>query len=136
MTRVVIVDDDPDFTHLVGELLRDQGYEVVSCDDDKGALQCVIDAEADLIILDLRMSSRESGWRVLEELRRHGRTETIPIIISSAALDDLHSRADELRGLGVETLPKPFDIDDLLGMIERMTRSEDNHRNSDHASKL
>lgn len=136
MTRVVIVDDDPDFTHLVGELLRDQGYDVVSCDDDSRALQCVIDAQADLIILDLRMSSRESGWRVLDELRGHRRTAAIPIIISSAALDDLNSRAAELREQGVETLPKPFDIDDLLSMIERMIRSEDNHRNSDHASKL
>jgi DNA-binding response OmpR family regulator len=136
MIRVVIVDDDPDFTHLVGELLRDQGYDVVSCDDDTRALQCVIDAQADLIILDLRMSSRESGWRVLDELRHHRRTAAIPIIISSAALDDLNSRAGDLREQGVETLAKPFDIDDLLSMIERMIRSEDNHRNSDHASKL
>lgn len=136
MTRVVIVDDDPDFTHLVGELLRDQGYEVESCDDDRKALQCVVEAQADLIILDLRMSSRESGWRVLDELTYDPRTGGIPVIISSAALDDLSSRADELRKRDIETLPKPFDIDDLLTMIERLTTSEDNHRNSDHASKL
>jgi putative two-component system response regulator len=136
MTRVVIVDDDPDFTHLIGELLRDQGYEVVSCDDDRRALECVVEAKPDLIILDLRMSSRESGWRILEELTSEGRTKSVPVIISSAALDDLNSRADELQQRGVETLAKPFDIDDLLTMIERMTRFEDNHRNSDHASKL
>jgi DNA-binding response OmpR family regulator len=136
MTRVVIVDDDPDFTHLVGELLRDQGYEVESCDDDQKALPCVVEAHADLIILDLRMSSRESGWRILDELTYDPRTSGIPVIISSAALDDLSSRADELRERGIETLAKPFDIDDLLTMIERMTRSEDNHRNSDPASKL
>ncbi len=136
MTRVVIVDDDPDFTHLVSELLRDQGYEVAACDDDQQALQCVIGADADLIILDLRMSSRESGWRILDDLTRDPRTRAVPVIISSAALDDLSSRADELRDRGIETLPKPFDIDDLLTMIERMTRSEDNHRNSDHASKM
>lgn len=136
MTRVVIVDDDPDFTHLVGELLRDQGYDVAACDDDQQALQCVIDCDADLVILDLRMSSRESGWRILDNLSHDPRTRGVPVIISSAALDDLSSRADELRDRGVETLAKPFDIDDLLTMIDRLTRSEDNHRNSDHASKL
>lgn len=136
MTRVVIVDDDPDFTHLVGELLRDQGYEVASCDDDQLALQCVVDAQADLIILDLRMSSRESGWRVLDALSSDPHTRDIPVIISSAALDDLSRRADELSDRGIETLAKPFDIDDLLTMIERLTRSEDNHRNPDQASTL
>jgi CheY-like chemotaxis protein len=136
MTRVVIVDDDPDFTHLVGELLLDQGYDVVSCDDDSRALACVTEAQADLVILDLRMSSRESGWRVLDTLRGDARTRSIPIIISSAALDDLNARAEEFHERGVETLAKPFDIDDLLTMIERLTRSEDNHRNSDHVSRL
>jgi DNA-binding response OmpR family regulator len=136
MTRVVIVDDDPDFTHLVGELLRDQGYEVTSCADDQTALRCVTEANADLVILDLRMSSRESGWRVLGELATDPRTRSTPIIISSAALDDLERRAEELQQRGIETLPKPFDIDDLLTMIERMTRSEGNHRNSDQASTL
>lgn len=46
MTRVVIVDDDPDFTHLVSELLRDQGYDVGSCEDETAAVQCVVEEGA------------------------------------------------------------------------------------------
>jgi DNA-binding response OmpR family regulator len=136
MTRVVIVDDDPDFTHLVGELLREQGYDVSSCADDREALECVVDAAADLVLLDLRMTSKESGWRVLEMLANDPRTRAIPVIISSAALDDLNNRATELAARGIETLAKPFDIDDLLMMIERLTRQHGNPRNSDHASRL
>ena len=81
-------------------------------------------------------SSKESGWRVLAELAADPRTRAIPVIVSSAALDDLSNRGDELRERGIETLPKPFDIDDLLMMIERLTRHEGNQRNSDHASRL
>jgi CheY-like chemotaxis protein len=136
MTCVVIVDDDPDFTHLVTELLRDQGYDVGSCDDEAAALQCVVEEGADLVILDLRMSSRESGWRVLNELQSDQRTRDIPVVISSAALDDLERRAADLQERGVETLAKPFDIDDLLRLIQRLTQSGDNHRNSGQATTL
>lgn len=82
------------------------------------------------------MSSRESGWRVLNELQSDQRTRTIPVVISSAALDDLERRAAELQERGVETLAKPFDIDDLLRLIQRLTQSGDNHRNSGRATTL
>ena len=120
MARIALVDDDSDFTGLVSELLRLQGWEVVVCNNEDDAVRCVLDERADLVILDIRMSTRESGWHILEELQRHRDSASLPIIVCSAAVDDMQSRRPWLEERGIAVLTKPFDIDDLLRLVESM----------------
>lgn len=118
--RIALVDDDRDFTMLVAELLRQQGWEVAACNVEEEAVACVSEPPADLAILDIRMSRRASGWNILEQLQENPATRDIRVIVCSAATDDLQRRAEWMHSRGIAPLPKPFDIDDLLQLVERM----------------
>lgn len=120
MATIALVDDDRDFTSLVSELLRLQGWNVVVCNEERDAVRCVRDGHADLVILDIRMSTRQSGWTILEELQDDPSTRALPVIVCSAALDDIRQRRAWLDERGIATLAKPFDIDDLLQLVEKM----------------
>ena len=120
MGCIAVVDDDPDFILLVSELLRERGWRVVTCSDETGALRCVEDNKPSLIILDLRMASRYSGFDLLEQLRAHPETEGIPVMVCSAATDDLKARAEWLHQHRVAVLPKPCDVDDLISQVEEI----------------
>jgi CheY-like chemotaxis protein len=119
MARIVVVDDAREFTDLVGEVLREEGHEVVGCTSGVEALSCILTAHPDLVLLDLRLEGQqETGWVILDQLHAHPRTAAIPVIVSSAALDSLQSRELWLQERGIPTLPKPFDLDDLLDLVE------------------
>src|SRR4051812_37996004 len=90
--RIVLIDDDLDFTGLVTELFQDYGWETVVCNDDRQALQCVYDSRPDVVLLDVRMSTRQSGWNLLECLQSEPSTKSIPVLVCTAALDDLSAR--------------------------------------------
>jgi CheY-like chemotaxis protein len=117
--RIALIDDDPDFTGLILELLAEYGWDAVACNDDCTAVDCVRDEQPDLVILDVRMRTRESGWQILDRLADDPDLRAIPIIICTAALDDLKARQDWLDERHIATLAKPFDIDDLLRRLDR-----------------
>ena len=120
MARIVVVDNDSTFVYMVEELLEDEGWEVVSCLEGETALDCIKRERPDLVILDIRMETSESGWVVLANLRSDPTTRNIRILICSAAVDDLRTREEWLRDADVAVLPKPFDIDDLVQQVRRL----------------
>lgn len=140
MVRIAVIDDDLDFTLLVRELLRDQGWDVVICREERDAIRCVEETSPDVVLLDIRMSTRQSGWHVLEALQRQPATRHTPVIVCSAATDDLQARAGWMEEHGVTTLAKPFDVDTLLRLIDAALRHEPpatngrNHVNGSHSS--
>jgi CheY-like chemotaxis protein len=67
----------------------------------------------------VRLQSLKNGWEIIEELRQDEQTRLIPIVLCSAAMDELSQREGWLRERGIATLPKPFDIDDLYAAVER-----------------
>ena len=120
VARIALVDDDRDFTSLVSEIIQQQGWDVVACNDETEAIRCIRDEHPNLVILDIRMSTRDSGWQILEELRRDPAIGSLPVIVCSAAMDDLQRRAPWMEERGYATLLKPFDIDDLIQLVEKM----------------
>ena len=73
----------------------------------------------DLIILDIIFDEHTSGWDMLRLLKMQPTTTHIPIIICSAALGEVQTRARDLIAQGVRILYKPFDLDDCLVMIKQ-----------------
>lgn len=119
MTCVAVVNDDTAFLDLMDEVLRLEGYETLQIKEADRAFQRLKDALPDLIILDIRMSSPENGWQICELLTLDPVTRTIPIIVCSAAIPDLHEKEDWLEQHDILTLPKPFDIEDLYSTVRR-----------------
>ncbi len=119
--HIAVVNDDTTFLRLMDELLgQEEGYKVSTSFVGGEAHSFVRAVQPDLVVLDLVFgNSAEQGWRTLDLLTLDPVTRRIPVIVCSAATVQLQAHADWLRQFDVEVLPKPFDIDALLDLIER-----------------
>jgi CheY-like chemotaxis protein len=112
---ILVVDDDPAILDMLAELLSYEGYQVVTSSEGSVAVARASSEPPALILLDLMMPEM-SGWQVIDALRASPRTGAIPVVLMSARRD-LPATAGELRVAAF--LEKPFDLDELLGIVAR-----------------
>ncbi len=116
--HIAVVNDDTVFLHLMEELLRAEAdCNVSTCFSGSEGYKFVRDLQPDLVILDLVFGPAEEGWRTLDLLTLDPTTRHIPVIVCSAATQQLHKHEDWLRRFDVEVLPKPFDLEVLLEKV-------------------
>jgi DNA-binding response OmpR family regulator len=121
VARIAIVEDDYDISHLIKEALDEDGHEIVSYfQPSPDTLQHIKAFAPELVILDLRLNASVSGWDIVEALEDGAAGRRIPVIIVSGALDQMRDNQDWLREHGVAVLPKPFDLERLHSVVERM----------------
>ena len=114
--KIMIADDDPAILDSVGILLEFEGYDVTRTLNGQAVLGIENDLP-DLLLLDIWMSGMD-GRDICKTLRQNERTKALPIVMISASKDigrsALEAGADDF-------LAKPFDMNDLLGKIEKNT---------------
>ncbi|MEA2641308.1 MAG: hypothetical protein QOF51_2702 [Chloroflexota bacterium] len=114
--EVLVVDDDPDIREAVGRALEAEGYAVATARNGAEALAIVERELPDLVLLDMRMPVMD-GWafaRAVEE-------RSLPLVICvMTAATDAQVRAREINAAYV--LSKPFDLEELLAVVERARR--------------
>jgi CheY-like chemotaxis protein/anti-sigma regulatory factor (Ser/Thr protein kinase) len=81
--RLLVVDDDPQVTDLVRQLLAGEPYEVLTAADGQEALEVMLEKRPDVILLDLLMP-RMDGFALIEQLRRASQLQQIPVIVLTA----------------------------------------------------
>jgi CheY-like chemotaxis protein len=107
MKTILVVDDEYALVENLTELLRDEGYRVVSAANGKDALERVVAEKPDLILTDLMMPISD-GREFVRSVRTLPAFSTTPIIMMSAtskevALSDSHGPLDVSCFMG-----KPF----------------------------
>ena len=117
MTRVLIVEDEPQLRRALGINLHARRYDVVSVADGAGALRAAAASPPDLVILDLGLPDMD-GVEVVHGLR--GWTQ-VPIIILSAR-DSQDDKVGALDAGADDYLTKPFGMDELLARIRAALR--------------
>ena len=122
MTRIAVVNDDTVFLAMMAAVLQEQKYDVKIWREADNAFEELRSDLPDLIILDIRMETPESGWNLLEVLTLDRETRHVPVIVCSAAIRDLRSHEEWLNTHGIQVLPKPFDIEELYACVERSLR--------------
>jgi two-component system alkaline phosphatase synthesis response regulator PhoP/two-component system response regulator VicR len=121
--KILAVDDEKHICRLVQVNLERQGYEVVTANDGKEALEKVQTERPDLVVLDVMMPYMD-GFEVLQTLRRNPETRDIPVIMLTAKAQD----ADVFKGWqsGVDCyLTKPFNPMELIAFVKRIFSSLD-----------
>jgi two-component system KDP operon response regulator KdpE len=117
MTRVLVVDDEPQILRALRVNLAARQYEVEVATDGATALRQAADWHPDLVILDLGLPDLD-GVEVIQGLR--GWT-SIPIIVLSGRSDS-SDKVDALDAGADDYVTKPFGIDELLARIRAVTR--------------
>jgi signal transduction histidine kinase/CheY-like chemotaxis protein len=110
--RVLIVDDDRGFLELAERLLIKEGYNVLSTDNPKGALQLARVAKPDVVLLDILMPDFD-GWAVLQALKLDPVTAAVPVLILSIVDEKKRARDAGAHAM----LAKPIDRTALLKAV-------------------
>lgn len=120
---IVVINDSPDLLELAELLLGDEDFDVKVALVGAGALDLIRTTMPDLVILDVRLPD-VSGWDILQALKLDPKTSAIPVLVCSAAVQELRSLDAQLARMGVEVLIKPFAIDTLLDKVRRLSGSD------------
>lgn len=120
-SRLLVVEDDDSIRETVGEALRVEGYEVLTCADGAEALSLLTGEPSqpvDLLVLDLMLPGL-GGLDLCRELRRFN--NNTPILVISAR----DSETDRVLGLEVgadDYLVKPFGLRELVARCRALLR--------------
>jgi len=117
VTRVLVVDDEPQIVRALSINLRARRYEVFTAASGTEALQVAAAHPPDLVILDLGLPDME-GTEVIGGLR--GWT-TVPILVLSGRSDSA-DKVDALDAGADDYVIKPFGMDELLARMRAMAR--------------
>ncbi len=113
---IFIVEDDARSRAGLGELLRQNGYDVIAVASGQQALTLLRgERRADLILLDLRMPGM-NGWQFRSEQRSDASLASIPVVVASAHWN-AESEAATLGAVGC--LRKPYDARELVATVRR-----------------
>ena len=113
--RILVVEDVPLGLAVLRLRLEAEGFAVLTARDGVEALEQARDGHPDLMVLDL-MLPRLSGERVCQELRADPRTQSMPIVVVSARVQE----AERLRALAAGAdafIAKPYDMARLIEEI-------------------
>ncbi len=113
---VIVAEDYPDISQLIGDILRGEGYQVVSVSRGGDVLPAVRQYHPAVVLLDLALPDMP-GNEVLQQLSSNPETNQIPVVIISAYTERLH-QTPQVRAV----INKPFDIDHLLKVVEEAQR--------------
>jgi len=117
--RILIVEDDNELRALLSIVLREEGFEVQTCQDGQVAMDKLAEAKQagdfpSMVILDLNMPV-VNGWDVAKWLSADPELDEIPVIVTSATREQ-GEKAQELHADAY--LVKPFTTDEILGVVE------------------
>jgi CheY-like chemotaxis protein len=120
MTRILVADDDEHLRTVLRIVLETEGYEVETVRDGNDAIRAQEERPADVLITDVFMPERD-GLETLEYFR--ARNPRMPIVAISGA--KYLQKTDYLKvaqHAGANAvLRKPFDTNELLGQLKRLT---------------
>jgi signal transduction histidine kinase/CheY-like chemotaxis protein len=113
--RILVVDDEDQVVQIFRDLLTQQGYEVVSCDNGDDAITTVTTGRFDLVLTDINLPGVD-GLEVVRAAKAADK-DTVVILITGYA--STTTAIDALRQGAYDYITKPFDLWETAKAIER-----------------
>lgn len=114
--KILLVEDNPLMEQVICRFLVDQGYDVVVAGTARDALNLAQTDQFALLIIDLLLPDQH-GAEVLKSLRGMPHYATRPAIALSGMGEE--QRASSQQAGFCDYLTKPFDLDDLLALVQQ-----------------
>ncbi len=118
---VLVVADEPQVVWMLQFSLEAEGFQTFAARDGRTALDELRQHRPQLMLLDIMMPVMD-GWSVLQEIRDipEGERPRVVVVSARATLRD-RAKAAELGA--VAFVAKPFNVDDLLGVLNRLKKA-------------
>lgn len=119
--KLLIVDDDPDSLEIIAEALRWEGYQIMTAESGKEALELLQHHNPDLVVLDVNLPG-VNGIETLRDLRRKQNYVSVVFISGNSGTESV------IQGLDAgadDYIAKPFDPLELLARVRTQLRIKD-----------
>lgn len=119
-STILVVDDDPAISEMIGIVLASEGFEAAFCPDGEHAIEVFDEVSPDLVLLDLMLPGKD-GIEVCRDIRRIADT---PVVMLTARTDTV----DVVRGLEAgadDYMVKPFKPQELVARVRARLRRQD-----------
>ena len=116
MTKIMVVDDDEDFSNLYKKTLQAAGFDTTAVNQSPAAIEMAYLVKPDIFLIDLMMPDID-GFQLCRMIRADPVLKRTPIIIVTA-LTDNDSKMIALGAGADDYLTKPFSIDSLKARIK------------------
>ncbi len=120
MTRILVVEDDPDIAALVSRYLQKAGYAVEMLANGREALAAIAATAPALIVLDLMLPGAD-GLEICRAVRANATTAAVPIIMLTARAEE----SERIVGLELgadDYIAKPFSPNELVARVRALLR--------------
>jgi len=117
VSRILVVDDEPQIVRALAINLRARGYEVIAAGDGAEALRVAATHPPEVVLLDLGLPDLD-GVDVIAGLRAW---TSVPILVLSGRSDSL-DKVDALDAGADDYVTKPFGMDELLARLRALLR--------------
>lgn len=118
MIKIMVIDDDEDFTNLYKTSLRILGFDPTAVNQSTAAIEMAYLVQPDIFVIDLMMPELD-GFQLCKLLRAESIFRRTPIIIVTALTDE-DSKLVALGAGANDYLTKPFHIDELKSRINTL----------------
>ncbi|MDP9798083.1 DNA-binding response OmpR family regulator [Catenuloplanes nepalensis] len=125
MSKLLVVEDDPDIALALRMLFGRAGYDISHAADGRSGLREAYTEKPDLVVLDVGLPEMD-GWQVLERLRD---VSDVPVLVLTAHGQEAE-KVRGLRGGADDYLTKPFANAELLARVEALLRRSSAGQNS------
>lgn len=113
--KILIVDDDASICRMLVKLMEKEGFKTVVANDGVPAIDAIRSHSPDVMLLDMKMPGM-NGDEVLA--RTIEIDPDLPVIIITA-FGEIRDAVEAIKAGAYDYLPKPFDHDDVLRMVQR-----------------
>ena len=115
MNTVLVVDDEPNYLIVLSELLKEEGFEVLTAERGEEGLKIVEETDLDLVITDMRMPGMD-GLELLKAVKSYNKE--LPVIMITA-FGEVEKAVGAMKAGAYNYLAKPFNNEELLLNIRK-----------------
>ena len=112
--HILVVNDTEEILDLFRDIVEGLGHRMTAWSFSPDDLAKVTEIQPDLIILDLMLGPTElQGWALLQKVRMSPPTESIPVVVCTAATNWVREQEGWLAANAVKVVLKPFKVEHL-----------------------
>ena len=125
MTRILVIDDEPQIRRFLNISLESQGYDIIEAECGQKGIQLAALEQPDLIILDLGLPDLD-GQEVLKEIRAFSETPLIVLSVRNSEREKVQALDNGCN----DYVEKPFGVKELLARIRAVLRTRSHTRDT------
>jgi twitching motility two-component system response regulator PilH len=120
MSTILIIEDSPTLLNIASKILEEAGHTVITAMDGEQAVQRAIDAQPDLVLLDVILPGY-NGFQVCRVLKSKPETSSIPVVMLTSKDNDRDREWGMAQG-AEDYIVKPFKPETLLEVVARFVK--------------